>query len=134
MPQVPSTPKRILIADDHEVVRRRFCSLLESHDHFEVVAEASNGAEAVDKALKLNPDIVLLDVTMPIMDGISAAIEIHKNRPAMPILIISMHEGAEMLRVVQSAGARAFVSKSDVSSSLLPAVDALLQGQTYFRK
>jgi DNA-binding NarL/FixJ family response regulator len=128
-----STPKRILIADDHEVVRRRFCTLLESNIDFQVVAEASNGAEAVDKALLFNPDIVLLDVTMPVMDGISAAKKIHKSRPSIPILIISMHEGAEMVRAVQSAGAQAFVSKSDVGTSLLPAVDALLQGRTYFR-
>jgi two-component system, NarL family, nitrate/nitrite response regulator NarL len=129
-----STPKRILIADDHEVVRRRFCSLLESHDDFQIVGEASNGAEAVKKTLALNPDIVLLDVTMPVMDGISAARIIHKDRPGIPILIISMHEGAEMVRAVQSAGAQAFVSKSDIGTSLLPAVDALLDGQTYFRK
>jgi DNA-binding NarL/FixJ family response regulator len=123
---------RILIADDHEVVRKGFCSLLRSREDFEVVGEASNGQEAVDKTLQLNPDLVVLDVSMPRLDGISAAKQIKKNRPGIPILILSMHEGREVVRAAQSAGARAFVTKSDVSVVLLKAIDAILAGHSFF--
>jgi DNA-binding NarL/FixJ family response regulator len=128
----PRPPTRILIADDHELVRKGFCSLLKSRDDFEIVGEASNGAEAVDKALQLQPDLIVLDVTMPILDGISAAKKIHKSLPGVPILILSMHEGREVVRAARSAGAQAFITKSDLGSNLLQAVDAVLHGQTFF--
>jgi two-component system nitrate/nitrite response regulator NarL len=123
---------RILIADDHEIVRKGVSSLLQSRENFEICGEASNGEEAVQQARQLDPDLVVLDVTMPILDGISAAKRIRKLKPSTPILILSMHEGREMIRAAKLAGAQAFVTKSDVSSNLLKAVDAVLEGHTFF--
>jgi DNA-binding NarL/FixJ family response regulator len=123
---------RILIADDHEIVRKGVSSLLQSRDNFEICGEASNGEEAVQQARQLDPDLIVLDVTMPILDGISAAKRIRKLKPSTPILILSMHEGREVVRAAKLAGAQAFVTKSDVSSNLLKAVDAVLEGHTFF--
>ena len=123
---------RILIADDHEIVRKGVSSLLLSRENFEICGEAANGEEAIQQVRQLEPDLVVLDVTMPVLDGISAAKRIRKMRPSTPILILSMHEGREMIRAAKQAGAQAFVTKSDVSSVLLKAVDAVLGGQTFF--
>jgi DNA-binding NarL/FixJ family response regulator len=126
------SPVRILIADDHEIVRKGVSSLLLSRQNFEICGEAANGEEAVQQVRQLEPDLVVLDVTMPVLDGISAAKRIHKMRPSTPILILSMHEGREMIRAAKQAGAQAFVTKNHVSSVLLKAVDAVLEGQTFF--
>lgn len=123
---------RILIADDHEIVRKGVSSLLQTRANFEIVGEAANGEEAVAQVERLEPDLVLLDVTMPVLDGISAAKRIHKIRPMTPILMLSIHEGREMVRAAKQAGAQAFVTKSDVSKVLLIAIDAVLDGQTFF--
>ena len=122
---------RILIADDHEVVRKGVRSLLESQDD-QNITEASNGKEAVDIASEMSPDLVVLDVTMPILDGLSAAKQIKKALPRVPIVILSIHNGPEMMRATQRAGADAFVTKSDLGSVLLKAVEAVMQGKTYF--
>jgi two-component system, NarL family, nitrate/nitrite response regulator NarL len=125
-------PVRILIADDHEIVRKGVSSLLQSRENFEICGEAANGEEAVQQARQLDPDLVVLDVTMPVLDGISAAKLIRKLLPSTPILILSTHEGREMVRAAKQAGAQAFVTKSEVSSVLLKAVDAVLEGHTFF--
>lgn len=122
---------RILIADDHEVVRKGVRSLLESQDD-QNITEASNGREAVDIASEMSPDLVVLDVTMPILDGLSAAKQIKKALPRVPIVILSIHNGPEMMRATQRAGADAFVTKSDLGSVLLKAVEAVMQGKTFF--
>lgn len=122
---------RILIADDHEVVRKGVRSLLESQDN-QNITEASNGKEAVDIASEMSPDLVVLDVTMPILDGLSAAKQIKKALPRVPIVILSIHNGPEMMRATQRAGADAFVTKSDLGSVLLKAVEAVMQGKTFF--
>jgi DNA-binding NarL/FixJ family response regulator len=122
---------RILIADDHEVVRKGVRSLLESQDD-QNITEASNGREAVDIASEMSPDLVVLDVTMPILDGLSAAKQIKKALPRVPIVILSIHNGPEMMRATQRAGADAFVTKSDLGSVLLKAIEAVMQGKTYF--
>lgn len=125
---------RIMIADDHEVVRRGVCSILESRKGVEVCGEAVNGAEAVQKALELRPDLIILDVTMPVLDGFSAARQITRQLPKLPVLMLSMHDGKEMIRASKSSGAQGFVTKTEVSSTLLTAVDTLLQGGTYFNE
>lgn len=121
----------VLIADDHEVVRKGVCSILESRG-WHVCAEAKNGEEAIKKAQQLHPDLIILDVTMPVCDGFSAASQIREILPDVPILMLSMHDGRSMVRAAQAAGAQGFVTKADVAGVLLKAVDALLQGQTYF--
>jgi DNA-binding NarL/FixJ family response regulator len=123
---------RILIADDHEVVRKGVCSLLESRADLKVCGEATNGQEAVELARQLDPDLVVLDVTMPVMDGFSAARKIKQLLPAIPILMLSMHAGLEMVRAAKAAGAQGFVTKTDVAGTLLKAVDVVLQGETFF--
>jgi DNA-binding NarL/FixJ family response regulator len=97
-----------------------------------VCGEATNGQEAVDLARQLDPDLVVLDVTMPVMDGFSAAKKIKQFLPAIPILMLSMHTGSEMVRAAKAAGAQGFVTKTDVAGTLLKAVDIVLQGQTFF--
>lgn len=123
---------RILIADDHELVRKGVSSILESRKDLQVCDEAANGREAVQKTLQLLPDLVVLDVTMPEMDGFTAARKIKEAAPNMPVLMLSMHVGAEMVRASKRVGADGFVTKSEVSKVLLKAVDTLLSGRTFF--
>jgi DNA-binding NarL/FixJ family response regulator len=123
---------RILIADDHELVRKGVWSILAPCEHLEVCGEAANGQEAVQKAIELRPDLIILDVAMPIQGGFSAAKEIKKSFPDVPILILSMHDDPEMIRASKLAGAQGFITKTDVSAALLIAVEALLQGQTFY--
>jgi DNA-binding NarL/FixJ family response regulator len=123
---------RILIADDHEIVRKGICSILESRKNIDICGEASNGQDAVEKASQLNPDLIILDVTMPNLDGFAAARQIRTFLPEVPILILSMHAGPSVVREAQQAGAQGFVSKSEAGHVLLKAVDAVLQGQTFF--
>jgi len=123
---------RILIADDHETVRKGVRSLLTSHENVEVCGEAANGQEAVRKALELKPDLVILDLAMPVLDGLGAAKQIKKLLPEIPILILSMHGHSQVSKEVRLAGAQGFVSKSDAGVVLLKAVEALMKGQTFF--
>ncbi len=123
---------RILIGDDHEVVRKGVCAILASRNELEVCGEASNGEEAVQKALALNPDIIILDVSMPALDGFSAAKKIRHVLPKTPILMLSMHTGPEMVRISRMVGVQGFITKAEVSGVLLRAVDVLLSGGTFF--
>jgi DNA-binding NarL/FixJ family response regulator len=123
---------RILIADDHGIVRKGVCSILESRKNIEICGEASNGQEAVQKAFQLNPDLVILDVTMPVLDGFTAARQIQEILPNVPIVMLSMHDGNDVVREAQLAGVRGFVTKSEAANILLRAVDALLEGRTFF--
>src|SRR6266566_843598 len=116
---------RILIADDHELVRRGLRSLLASRTGWNVCGEAKDGLEAVEKAKQLHPDVVLLDITMPEMNGLDAARLIRKDDPTMEIVILSQHDPHEMSSRAIEAGARDYISKSDVASGLLVALDAI---------
>jgi DNA-binding NarL/FixJ family response regulator len=122
---------RILIVDDHEALRAGVRSVLENHG-FEVCGEADNGQEAMSRALQLRPDLVILDITMPVLDGFSAAREIHKRLPGVGILLLSMHESASMVNVAKSSGARGYVAKSEGIARLLKAVDAIAHNRTFF--
>jgi DNA-binding NarL/FixJ family response regulator len=124
---------RILIADDHETVRKGVRSILESRKDVEKCYEASNGEEAVRDALELKPDLIILDLSMPGLDGLAAGKEIRKLLPNIPILMLSMHAGDGIVREAQKAGLHGFVSKGDAGQVLLRAVDALLKGQTFFK-
>lgn len=123
---------RILIADDHEVVRKGVRSILVSRKDIEVCGEAANGREAVDQALELKPNLIILDLTMPVMGGFAAARELNKLLPAVPVLFYSMHEGTHVVKEAKRAGARGFVSKQRISETLLDAVDALAIGKRTF--
>ena len=123
---------RILIVDDHETVRRGVHSILESHNDVDVCGEAVNGQDGIEKASQLNPDLIILDVSMPDVDGFTVAREIRTFLPEVPILILSMHDGHNISRQAQQAGVQGFVSKSAAGQMLLKAVDLVLHGQTYF--
>src|SRR5215469_6471609 len=110
---------RILIADDHELVRQGLRSLLASRPAWEVCGEAADGREAVEKASQLKPDIILLDVSMPRLNGLEAAALIRRQSPGSEILIVSQHDPAQMLPSALKVGARGFVSKSEVARNLL---------------
>lgn len=125
-------PVRILIADDHELVRRGLAAQLSHNPDWTVVAEASNGREAVEQALRLKPDLTVLDLTMPEVNGLSAARRILAADPAARILILTMHESQQLVREVLAAGAQGYVLKSDAGRTLVAALEALLEGRPFF--
>jgi PAS domain S-box-containing protein len=123
---------RILIADDHEVVRRGVRALLASRKDWDVCGEAVDGRDAVNKAKELNPDVVVLDISMPHLNGFEAARLIRTEVPQSKILILSQHNVSEMLQPALDAGARGYVSKSEVSQDLLPAIEAIIHNRSPF--
>lgn len=123
---------RILIADDHEVARRGIRSLLESHPGWEVCGEAKDGRDAVELATSVKPDLVLLDIAMPNLNGLEAARQILATSPNVAILILTMHDSDNVIREVLRAGARGFLLKSDAGRDLVAAVDALESQKTFF--
>lgn len=123
---------RILIADDHEVARRGIRSLLESHPGWEVVGEAADGREAVNAANRLKPDLVLLDIGMPSLNGLDATRQILAAEPDTRVLILTMHDSEQVVREVLAAGARGFLLKSDAGRDLVAAVEALQHHRTFF--
>ena len=123
---------RILIADDHEVARKGIRSLLEGHPGWEVCAEAKDGREAVDLAAQGNPDILLLDIGMPNLNGLDAARQILATTPDARILILTIHDSEQVVREVLAAGARGFLLKSDAGRDLIAAVEALQNRRTFF--
>jgi DNA-binding NarL/FixJ family response regulator len=123
---------RILIADDHEVVRRGIRALLEHRPGWEVCGEAGDGREAVEKTRELKPDLVLLDIGMPNLNGIDAARQILANSPATHILILTMHYSQQVVSEILAAGARGFLLKSDAGRDLVTAVEAVQDQRTFF--
>jgi DNA-binding NarL/FixJ family response regulator len=123
---------RILIADDHEVARRGIRAMLESHPGWEVCAEAKDGREAVELASKEKPDLILLDIGMPNLNGLEAARQILAVYPDIAILILTMHDSDQVVREVLRAGARGFLLKSDAGRDLVAAVEALQLQRTFF--
>jgi DNA-binding NarL/FixJ family response regulator len=121
-----------LVADDHEVARKGIRSLLENHAGWEVCGEAKDGREAVALANKLEPDVLLLDIGMPNLNGLDAARQILASTPEACILILTVHDSEQLVREVLAAGARGFLLKSDAGRELVAAVEALQQRRTFF--
>lgn len=122
---------RVLIADDHGIVRSGLRKLLEGEDGIEVIAEASDGAEARDKTLELRPDLAILDVKMPELNGLEATREIHREAPEISILILSMHEEERYLFEALKAGASGYVLKRAADSDLIDAIHAIERGEPF---
>jgi len=123
---------RILIADDHEIVRRGLRALLETRTDFIVCAEASDGRDAVDLTLKHKPDIAVLDVSLPILNGIEATRQIRRSAPATEVLVFTMHDSDELISEVLHAGARGYLLKSEADEQIVNAIGALARHRTFF--
>lgn len=126
------TPVRILLADDHDLIRRGVKALLESHPGWEVCGEANTGWEAVRKAEQLRPNIAIVDITMPELNGLEAARRIRKASSRTEILIFSMHYSDQLIRDVLDVGVRGYVVKSDSARDLIGAVEALSNHKPFF--
>jgi DNA-binding NarL/FixJ family response regulator len=122
---------RVLIADDHAIVRSGLKRVLDARPDLEVVAEAEDGAEAVDKALAEDVHLAILDVSMPRMTGIQAAAELHKRKPEVKTLMLSMHDSEQFLFEALKAGASGYVLKSGADTDIVDAVRAAMRGESY---
>jgi DNA-binding NarL/FixJ family response regulator len=123
---------RLLVADDHEIVRKGLRSILEAQPGWQVAAEASDGREAVDKAKQFKPDVTVMDIGMPSLNGLEAARQILKHDVRAKILILTMHESDPLIREVLDAGARGYVLKTDASRDLVSAINAIRSNKTFF--
>jgi DNA-binding NarL/FixJ family response regulator len=126
------TPLRILIADDHDLMRRGVRTLLESHAGWEVCGEAKTGREAVQMAEELKPDIVILDISMPDLNGVEAAKRIRKASATTEVLILSVHYSEQLIREIVDAGVRGYIVKSDSDRDLFIAVETLAKHKPFF--
>ena len=122
---------RILVADDHELVRRGIRGLLRAHRGWRVIGEATNGREAVEKTNKLKPDVAILDISMPDLDGLQATRRIREVAPRTSIVVLTMHESDQMVRRVLDTGALAYVLKSDLATHLVRAVKDVSAGKQF---
>jgi DNA-binding NarL/FixJ family response regulator len=122
---------RILLVDDHPIVRQGLKTILEGHIDWEIVGEASDGVEAVEKAVRLNPDVMVLDVTMPTMNGLEACRVLRRELPELEILFVTQHDSPQMMREALEAGARGYVVKSNAARDLLEAVEAVSQHRRF---
>jgi DNA-binding NarL/FixJ family response regulator len=123
---------RLLLADDHEIVRQGLRSMLEAQRDCQVVGEAADGRQAVVMTKELNPDVVILDIGMPSLNGLEATRQILKMRPQTKVLILTMHESDSVIREVLDAGARGYILKTDAGRDLVAAVESLRRNKTFF--
>jgi DNA-binding NarL/FixJ family response regulator len=123
---------RILIADDHELIRRGLVSALSDRAGWSIVAEAADGRQACELAARLTPDIAVLDLTMPELNGLDATRQIRAASPKTRILIVTAHESEQLIRDVLDAGAMGYVLKSDAGRVLVQAIEALLDDRPFF--
>jgi DNA-binding NarL/FixJ family response regulator len=124
-------PARVLIADDHEVVRHGIRVMVQTHPNLEVCGEAADGRQAVLLAAKLRPDIVIIDIGMPQLNGLDATRQIAHADPNVKVLILTMHESEQIVREVLAAGARGYLLKSDAGRDLIAALEALAGRKTF---
>jgi two-component system, NarL family, nitrate/nitrite response regulator NarL len=125
---------RILLVDDHELIRRNIRRLLSSQADFEVIAEAATGLEAIREAGKHQPDMILLDIGLPELNGLAALPLIRKAAPAAKVLMVTNHEHPDLARASFSAGAHGFLTKSDVAMQLGQAIRQVLANETFLSK
>jgi DNA-binding NarL/FixJ family response regulator len=123
---------RILLADDHEIVRRGLRNLIEDHPEWSICCEAADGREAVAEAMRAKPDIVVMDIAMPRMNGFEAARRIVDKLPRTEVLILTMHESKQLIQDVLKSGARGYILKSDAGKDLVAGIEALLDHKPFF--
>lgn len=122
---------RILLADDHQIVRESFRALLGNDPCYEIVADVADGEAAVKTALALKPDIIVMDITMPIMSGIEATRQIVAKLPGIKVIALSMHSHQKVIDAMVEAGASAFIPKSCKAAELIKAIQAVMKGEPY---
>lgn len=130
----PSTVVTILVVDDFEPFRRFLCTELEASPESQVIGEASDGLQAVQKAEELQPDLILLDIGLPTLNGIEVASRIARLVPAAKILFVSQSNDPDVVAAALSNGAKGFVRKQNANTELLPAVEAVLRGDRFVSK
>src|SRR5271156_1339440 len=123
---------RILLADDHEIVRKGLCALLQKHEGWEVCGEASDGREAIEMAKQLKPDVVILDIGMPYLNGLDTTRQLLQYDPHFKIIVLTITDADQVIREALDAGARGFVLKSDAARDLVSAVEALQSKRMFF--
>jgi DNA-binding NarL/FixJ family response regulator len=122
----------LLIADDHEVVRRGIRALIQEQPGWRIAAEANDGRDAVNKANEFQPDVAILDITMPSLNGLDAAMQIAELSPRTKVLILTIHESDQLSRKALDVGVRGYILKSDAAFDLITAVSSLLSNKTFF--
>jgi len=122
---------RVVVADDHPVIRGMVRSTLQQHPHFEVCGEAENGAKAIEEVKRVKPDVVILNVTMPLVNGFQAAQEIKKHIPETAIVILSSHADKHFIAEAKKIGVRAYVPKSKIGQALVEALEAAVKGDDF---
>ncbi len=126
---MPST--RVLISDDHSFVRRGLRTILEANEQYEICGEADKGSETLELAMRLAPDILILDISMPPPNGLEVAAQLRQSLPQTKILLITMHVSEEMLRAAAATGASGYLLKSDAEELLMKALHRLEEGQCF---
>lgn len=122
----------LLVADDHEIVRRGIRALIQEQPGWQVAAEAKDGRDAVTMANQFQPDVAVLDITMPSLNGLDAAVQIAKLSPRTKVLILTVHDSDQLSRKALDAGARGYILKTDAAFDLITAVSSLLSNKTFF--
>src|SRR5579862_1091327 len=123
---------RVLVADDHDLVRKGLRSLIEGQNGWELVAEAADGRDAVAKSAQWKPDVAIVDISMPSLNGLDATRQIVKQSPKTIVLILTFDDSDEIIHAVLDAGARGYLLKTDAMRDLVAAVDALRNNKTFF--
>jgi len=123
---------RVLLVDDHAILREGIKALLEKQDDIEVVAEAADGREAIPKAVQFRPDVVVLDISMPKMDGLESTRQMKRENPDIKVLVLTMHDNEEYFFQLLRAGASGYVTKKSVSRELVSAIEAVYRGESFF--
>jgi DNA-binding NarL/FixJ family response regulator len=126
------SPKRIVVVDDHDVVRQGVRLILKGDPQWEVVGEATDGADALEKIETLQPDLVILDISMPRKGGLDVIRELHEKGLRPKILVLTMHESKDLAERVQESGAAGFVVKTSAARDLVPAMKTIFRDQTFF--
>jgi two-component system response regulator NreC len=124
---------RVMLVDDHDVIRFGLRSFLDTQEHIEVVGEAGNGEEAIERAQEIQPDVILMDITMPVMDGLTATHHLHKICPNCQVLALTVHADKEYFIKMLEAGASGYITKQAASDELVTAIDAVSKGQVYLQ-